>query len=57
MDQRKYKINSNFCTQLLFLKVIKDIRCTIIQPWKKNSSKQSSKAPKYHDIHAHDDCM
>lgn len=39
-----------------FLKVIKHIWSTIIQVWKKNSSKKSLKVQIYYDVYACDEC-
>lgn len=47
---------SNLCTQFLLFKVITDGR-TITSPWKKNSSKETSKSPKlWWYTHAHVEC-
>lgn len=39
----------------MLFKVVKDECC--IQPWKKNFSSKSLKAPNNHDIHASDECF
>lgn len=41
---------------LFFLKVIKHIWSTIIQVWKKNSSKKLLKVQIYYDVYACDEC-
>lgn len=42
---------------ILAFKVIKDVCHTISPPWKKNTSKKSSKAQNCYDIHFHDEWM